>query len=76
MAHPPLPLRCPSTASPQAARDKADLSDPGSVAAPMAGEVIEVRAAPGSFVKAGQVGWVTRAGGLGRRAEGGRASAA
>ncbi|KAL4422522.1 hypothetical protein ABPG75_008719 [Micractinium tetrahymenae] len=36
------------------ARDKADVSDPGSVPAPMAGEVIEVKAKPGSFVKAGQ----------------------
>lgn len=40
----------------QAARDKADSSDPGSVGAPMAGEIIEVKAKPGSFVKAGQVG--------------------
>ena len=31
------------------------MSDPGSVGAPMAGEIIEVKAAPGSFVKAGQV---------------------
>ncbi|PRW20525.1 pyruvate carboxylase isoform A [Chlorella sorokiniana] len=38
----------------KAARDKADSSDPGSVGAPMAGEIIEVKAKPGSYVKAGQ----------------------
>lgn len=43
----------------QAARDKADSSDPGSVGAPMAGEIIEVKAKPGSFVKAGQVSVAT-----------------
>jgi pyruvate carboxylase len=36
------------------ARDKADPSDVGSVAAPMAGEVVDVKAAPGSAVTAGQ----------------------
>ncbi|EFN52428.1 hypothetical protein CHLNCDRAFT_138936 [Chlorella variabilis] len=36
------------------ARDKADVGDAGSVPAPMAGEVIEVKAAPGHFVTAGQ----------------------
>ncbi|PSC70059.1 pyruvate carboxylase [Micractinium conductrix] len=38
----------------KASRDKADSSDPGSVPAPMAGQVIEVKAKPGSFVVAGQ----------------------
>ena len=36
------------------ARDKADLGNPGSVAAPMSGEVVEVKAAPGARVAAGQ----------------------
>ena len=35
-------------------RDKADPTDIGSVAAPMAGEVVEVKATPGSEVKAGE----------------------
>lgn len=38
----------------RAARDKADVSDVGSVAAPMAGEVVEVKAAPGATVIAGE----------------------
>lgn len=49
-------MRVAPPPSPQAARDKADSSDPGSVGAPMAGEIIEVKAKPGSYVKAGQVG--------------------
>ena len=39
----------------QASRDKADLADPGSVGAPMAGEVVEVKVGPGRAVKAGEV---------------------
>lgn len=35
-------------------RDKADPSDAGSVAAPMAGEVVEVKAQPGGAVQAGE----------------------
>eukprot|EP00887_Chlorella_sp_A99_P003326 scaffold26.g3326.t1 len=38
----------------RATRDKADPSNVGSVAAPMAGEVVEVVAAPGASVSAGQ----------------------
>ena len=36
------------------ARDKADPSDIGSVASPMSGEVIDVKAKPGEQVKAGE----------------------
>ena len=43
-----------ATAARRLSRDKADPSDIGSVAAPMAGEVVEVKAAPGSTVEAGQ----------------------
>ncbi len=44
-------------------RDKADTDNVGSVPAPMAGEVIEVTAAPGHFVTAGQVRGNGRKGG-------------
>jgi pyruvate carboxylase len=41
-----------TTRKPQ--RDRADVSNTGSVPAPMSGEVVEVKAAPGQAVRAGQ----------------------
>lgn len=38
----------------RAVRDKADPADVGSVAAPMAGEVVDIKAEPGAIVEAGQ----------------------
>jgi len=43
-----------ASAARKPARDKADPSNLGSVAAPMAGDVVDVKTAPGSKVEAGQ----------------------